>query len=183
MAESKIIINIGSMNPVKIEAVREVIQQYSFLNPFNLNSFDVSSGVSKQPIGIEEIVKGAENRAINSFRMCSYSIGLESGLEKVPRTKTGYMDVCVCAIYDGERYHHGKSCAFEPPIEVVNLVIRNGMDLNQATYQIGLTKSEKIGSAEGIIGLLTDGNVTRKDYTKQAIHMALIQLRNPHLYR
>ena len=178
-----IVVNVGSTNPVKIEAVREVFQQYDFLHPFDLKSFDVSSGVSEQPIGIEEIVRGAENRARNSFMMCNYSFGLESGLEKVPRTKTGYMDVCVCAIYDGENYYLGKSCAFEPPVEVVKLVFEGRLDLNEASYQIGLTQSKEIGSAEGLIGLLTGNLVTRKDYTKQAVHMALINLKNPELYK
>ena len=177
------IFNVGSKNPTKIRAVRETIKQYLFLNPFRLNSMDVSSGVSEQPIGIEEIVKGAKNRARNSFVNCNYSFGLESGLERVPGTRTGHMDVCICAIYDGENYHLGKSCAFEPPVEVVNLAVNHGMDLNQAIYQTKLSKRKNIGSAEGIIGLLTNGNVTRKDYTMQAIHMAMIQIRNPELYK
>src|SRR3990167_301537 len=148
-------INVGSKNPTKIRAVRETIRKYSFLNPFRLNSLD----------------------------NCNYSFGLESGLERVPGTRTGHMDVCICAIYDGENYHLGKSCAFEPPVEVVNLAVNHGMDLNQAIYQTKLSKRKNIGSAEGIIGLLTNGNVTRKDYTMQAIHMAMIQIRNPELYK
>ena len=79
MSKDRIIINVGSTNPVKIDAVWETLQQYSFLNPFDLNSMEVSSEVSEQPRGIEEIVKGAKNRAKNSFMMCNYSIGLESG--------------------------------------------------------------------------------------------------------
>jgi non-canonical (house-cleaning) NTP pyrophosphatase len=35
-----------------------------------------------------------------------------------------------------------------------------------------------LGSAEGIIGVLTKGRLTRKEYVKQAITMALINLEN-----
>lgn len=100
----------------------------------------------------------------------------------VPQTKTGCMDVCVCAIYDGNTYHLGISSAFEPPREVVRLVFEKGMDLNDATHHLGLSANEKVGSAEGLIGILTKNRVTRKDYTQQAIRMALMHLENPSLY-
>ena len=57
-----------------------------------------------------------------------------------------------------------------------------GITANDAFYKLGLTENKKIGSAEGAIGLLTNGRVTRKDYTKQAVHMALIHLENKELY-
>lgn len=177
-----IIINIGSTNPTKIKALEEAISEYDFIKPFQITNSGTDSGVSNQPKSLQEIITGAKNRARNSFIRCNYSFGIESGLMSVPETKTGYMDVCICAIYDGRNYHLGMSCAFEPPIDVVKLVIEKGMDLNQATNRAGLTESEKIGLAEGIIGLLTKNRVTRKDYTKQAIQMALIHLENPNSY-
>jgi len=179
-----IVVNVGSKNPVKILAVEDALRNYPDLNPFSINSYDVPSDVSKQPKSIEEIVRGAKNRARKSFISCDYSFGLESGLMKIPETKTGYMDVGVCAIHDSKNnYHLGISCAFEIPVEVARLVFEEGLDLSEASHRTGLTQNENIGSAEGIIGILTNGNVTRKDYTIQAIHMALIKIRNPGLYR
>jgi len=101
---------------------------------------------------------------------------------QVPYTKTGYMDLCACAIYDGKEVHIGLSSAFEFPTQVTRLILEEGLDANQAFYLVGLTKDPKIGSAEGAIGLLTKGRVTRKDYTKQAISMALIHLENSNLF-
>src|SRR3989344_1033018 len=177
-------VNIGSKNPVKISAVEETLRNYLDLNPFSITSLDVSSDVSEQPKSIEEIVKGAKNRARKSFVNCDYSFGLESGLMKIPETKTGHMDVCICAIHDAKNnYALGMSCALEPPIEVARLVFEEGLDLNAASFQMGLTQNRKVGSAEGIIGILTDGNITRKDYMKQAVHMALMQIRNRELYK
>lgn len=175
-------INVGSKNEVKVDAVREVLALYNFLKDAEIISVDASSGVSKQPKSIEEIVIGAQNRAKNSFSDCEYSVGIESGLMKVPHTKTGYMDVCICIIYDGKSYASGLSQAFECPKEITRMALEEELDLNGASKKTGLTNNPKLGNAEGIIGVLTKGRVNRKDYTKMAMIMALIQLDNFELY-
>jgi len=101
----------------------------------------------------------------------------------VPHTKTGFMDFCACSIYDGNETKLGLSSVFEFPVEVTRLVIEENMDINEAFFNSGLTDNKKIGSTSGGgIGFLTNGRVTREDYTKQAIRMALIQLEYPSLY-
>lgn len=170
------------MNPAKIAAVKEIVQSYPMLAMAEIAGFEALSGVSSQPKSLQETIEGAKNRARNAFKDCDLSFGLESGLMAVPHTKTGYMDVTCCAIYDGKDFHIGLSSAFEHPREAVRLVFEEGMDINQAFHKIGLTGNVKIGSAEGAIGILTKGRLTRKDYTKQAILTALIHLENPHLF-
>lgn len=101
---------------------------------------------------------------------------------EVPYTKTGFMDVCACAIFDGNRFHLGLSSVFEYPIEVTRLVLEEGLDVTEAFNATGLSQNEKLGSAEGAVGLLTGGRITRKDYTKQAIVTAMVHLENPELY-
>lgn len=176
-------VKIASKNPVKIDAVKEVIQGYKLFSGAVLESVDVPSKVSKQPKSLEETVQGAMNRAKSAFNYCAYSFGIESGLMRVPYIKTESMNFCVCAIYDGAQYHLGLSCAFEFPIKVVQMVHELGIDVNEAFYRCGLTKDKKIGSSEGAIGILTRGRITRKDYTKQAVIMALIHLEYPELYQ
>ncbi|HLD88694.1 MAG TPA: inosine/xanthosine triphosphatase [Candidatus Nanoarchaeia archaeon] len=175
-------ITIGSTNDVKVEAVREVIHDYDILSNAEVNGIDVNSEVSEQPKSLNETIHGAMNRAKNAFRDCNYSFGIESGLMQVPNTKTGYMDVCACVIYDGKDYHIGLSSAFEYPHEIARLVFKDGLGISQAAYRTGLTKNPKVGSAEGVIGILTRGRLPRKEYTKQAIVMALIHLENSKLY-
>ena len=136
----------------------------------------VDSKISEQPKSLEETIRGAMNRAKSSFQDCTYSFGIESGLMQVPYSQTGSMDFCACAIYDGENHFLGLSCAFECPPAVMRLVHEEGLDLNNACYKAGLTNDPKIGNSEGIIGILTNGRVTRKEYTKQAIIMALMHL-------
>lgn len=175
-------INVASTNPVKIEAVKETLRSYSDLANYEVISIEANSRVSKQPKSLEETVQGAINRAKVVFNDCVYSFGIESGLMIVPKTKTGKMDFCVCVIYDGINYHLGLSCAFEFPTKVTKMIHEEGIDANEAFYKCGLTSNKKIGFSEGAIGILTRGRVSRKDYTKQAIQMALIHLENKDLY-
>lgn len=175
-------INIASRNPVKVSALMELINEYGILHGAEINSVDVGSDVSGQPKSLEETIQGAINRATKSFTDCKYSIGIESGLMVVPRTKTGNMDFCACAIYDGGKHHVGLSCAFEFPPKVTKMIHESGLEAEEASYRSGLTDNPKIGSSDGIIGILTKGRITRKDQTKQAIQMALMHLENPELY-
>jgi inosine/xanthosine triphosphatase len=175
-------INVGSGNEIKIKAVREAISDYGFLSGAKVFPMEVSSEVSVQPKSIEEIIRGAKNRALNAFSDCDYSFGIESGLMQVPHTKTGYMNVCACAVYGGREYFIGLSSAFEYPPGITKLVLENEFDISRAFHLSGLTKNPKIGSAEGSIGVLTKDRIMRKEYIKQAVVMALIPMENKELY-
>jgi inosine/xanthosine triphosphatase len=175
-------ITVGSGNPNKVAAVREVIKESAFRHA-TITSTSVESGVHKQPKTLAETMRGAKNRAKASFKDCDLSIGLESGFFKVPMTITGHMDMCVCAIYDGKRTYFGFSCAHEYPVKVTRLVFEKGKDISEAMKVCGLTDKEYIGYEEGAISVLSKGKISRKEYTKQAVMMALIPLENPQLYK
>lgn len=169
---------VGSKNSVKVEAVKEIILDYLDLKRAEVSAFEADSKVSAQPKSLEETIRGAMNRALGSFGDCDYSFGIESGLMVVPNTKTGHMDVCACAIYDGEEFHLGLSSAWEAPKKVVEHMLRDGLDMNQAAFKAGLTTNPQVGSAEGLVGIMTKGRLTRKEYTKEAIRTALIHIEN-----
>lgn len=144
------------------------------------------SEVSSQPLSFEEIIKGAQNRARNAFKQqesCTYSIGVESGLFKAPGTMTNYLETCICCIFDGTKFHTGLSCGFEVPPHVLEHVLTKNMNLSEACFHAGITKNEQLGSAEGLIGILTNGKIDRKNYTKQAVITALVQLIHADWYR
>ncbi len=104
------IINVGSTNPVKVDAVREVLSEYDEFVDAKVNAIKVSSEVREQPRSLEEMILGATNRAKNAFSNCQYSVGIESGVAKVPYTITGYMDSCICAIsYGRNKFALGQS--------------------------------------------------------------------------
>ena len=74
---------------------------------------------------MKKVVTGAMDRAKQAFQGCDYSVGIEGGLMKVPYTQTGWMEVAVCAFYNGKRFFLGLSPAYEWPKDVISL-INNG---------------------------------------------------------
>jgi inosine/xanthosine triphosphatase len=180
------IIAVGTTNIIKIQAVEEVIKNYPQLATANVYSFSVPSEIAEQPLSLEEIILGAKNRARNAYAACTscnYSFGIESGLLEASGTQTGFLEACICCIYDGNDYHIGLSCGFEIPPHILALVLDKNRDLSQACYESGITTNAKLGAAEGLIGILTKGRINRKEYTKQCVITALIQLENALWYQ
>jgi inosine/xanthosine triphosphatase len=163
---------------VKIDAVHAAFVESGRFSAFEVIAREAATGVREQPTSLDETLRGAITRARNAFGNCVLSVGLEDGLFAVPYTQSGYMNVCACAIFDGRRDHLGLASAFEYPLEVVRLVIDEGLDVTQAFVKAGLSPNANLGAAEGAIGVLTNGRLTRRAYAKQAVVMALIHL--PH---
>lgn len=135
------------------------------------------------PKNLKETVEGAVDRAKKAFTDCNYSFGLEGGLLEISEGATGYMEIGMCAIYDGKKIYLGLSPGFEWPKAVTELIVSGNADASQAFKQLGLTEHKKMGAVEGgIIGFLTKGRLTREEQTKQSIIMALIQLERSELY-
>ena len=165
-----------------MEAVREVIKTHEgvgrlpglALQNAHVIPAQVSSEISEQPMGIEETLRGAQNRAKNAFNAiegCSLAFGLESGLYALQGL---LYDVCICSVYTGSRHCLGFSSAFQIPPAVVRFVLEEGMDLAQAANAAKVSKNPRLGEAEGLIGILSGGRLTRQSYTAQAIETALI---------
>lgn len=180
------IIAIGTTNKAKVEAVEETIKDYPMLAAATLSAVSVSSGVSDQPFSLDEILQGAKNRAskaLESVPSAAYGIGIESGLFALSATQTGFLEACLCCIAtQNGQICTGLSCGFEIPPFILSFITEQKMELGQACFHSGITSNQDLGAAEGLIGLLTKGRVTRKKYTQQALVTALIQLENSHLY-
>lgn len=165
---------VASLNKNKIQAVREVFPSYEVKGAAS------TSGVREQPLSLNEIIEGAISRAKSVFKECEYSAGIEDGIAPVPGTKSGYMNFCCCAIYDGKRIYLGLGPAFEYPGQCTKRVLEEGITISEAFAP--LTNKPDIGYEEGIIGWLTGGRINRKDYTKLAVEMAKVQMDNVELY-
>src|SRR5665811_368516 len=148
---------VASLNTNKIDAVREVFHSHV------VTGVACKSGVREQPMNLDEIIRGAIFRARSVFVDCEYSVGIEDGISQVPGAKSGYMNFCACAIYDGERIFLGLGPAFEYPPECTRRVLDEEITISVAF--IPLTDKPDIGYEEGIIGWLTRGRISRKDYT------------------
>lgn len=167
-------IYVASLNKNKIQAVQEVFPSYE------VKGIACRSGVREQPQSLDEIIKGAIFRAKTIFEDCEYSVGIEDGIAPVPETHSGYMNFCCCAVYDGKRVYLGLGPAFEYPPQCTKRVIKEGITISEAF--LPMTNKPDIGYEEGIIGFLTEGRISRKDYTKLAVEMARIQLDSAELY-
>jgi inosine/xanthosine triphosphatase len=175
MAEKNKIIYVASLNKNKVIAVKEVFPSYL------VEGVSCNSGVSEQPISLPEIIRGALTRARSVFKgTCEYSIGIEDGISPVPETRSGYMNFCACVIFDGKRFFLGLGPGFEYPVNYTKKVLDEGITISEAFEP--LSGKPDIGYEEGIIGWLTGGKISRKDYTKHAVEMAKIQIDNPELY-
>ncbi|MCM8539511.1 MAG: inosine/xanthosine triphosphatase [Lentisphaeraceae bacterium] len=174
----KLTFKIGSENPVKVNALKECLENLLSIECIDVKGCEVDSGVNDQPQSFQETFAGAKNRAIASYSTGTISFGIEDGIFKIPETEKTYMNVCVCVMYNGSDFHYGCSSAFEYPEEITDLVISRALDISEALGSAGYTGNPEIGSAEGAIGILSEGRLVRKDYTKQAINSALIHLKS-----
>lgn len=179
-------ISIGTANQIKIQAIEEVLQNYPQLAHAVVHSFDVPSEIEEQPLSLEETIRGAKNRAKNAYeacKACTYSFGIESGLFEAAGTQTGFLEACICCIFDGVNHFIGLSCGFEVPSPILELVLNKNLCLADACYESGITTNKKLGSSEGLIGILSKGRINRKEYTKQSIMTALLQVENAAFYQ
>jgi len=179
-------IAIGTTNEIKVQALEETLNDYPQFVRAIVSSFSVPSGIAEQPLSLEEMIRGAKNRAHNAYLACNgchYSFGIESGLFEAVGSQTGFLEACICCIFDGVDFHVGLSCGFEVPPQILGLVLDNNKDLGQACYESGITANSKLGAAEGLVGILTKGRINRKEYTKQCITTALVQLENALWYQ
>lgn len=174
-------INVGSNNPTKVTAVRNIAAKHVEFKDAAVIGLGVDIEEFGHPKSLSETIAGARQRAEKAFTDCSYSVGLESGLFEAPETKSGYFETTACSIFDGQRHHVGLGPSFEWPVEMVKLILK-GLDGSQAFKKIGLTTHDKIGVAEGGISILTKGKVNRIKLNELAFTMALLQLENPKHY-
>ena len=175
-------IGVGSKNKTKVNAVTELLKDYPLFEGAEVEGVEVQIEEFGHPKSIEETVKGAVDRAKQAQAGRKYGFGIESGLLAVPQTKSGYMEIAVCAIYDGREIHMGLSQGCEWPKKVIHSILHEGLDGSQAMKVHGFSNHQKMGEHEGLVGIMTKGRTNRTEYNKNAIMMALMHLENPEHY-
>lgn len=169
---------VASKNPVKQRATNNVLQ--NIYDELVVESVDVDSGVPDQPIGLQQTVDGAINRAKNAYSdSYDLSVGIESGFLKTPHSITGYLDLQWCAIYDGDRITLGVSAGFEYPPLVVEEVLK-GKEVGEVMDKV--TGVDKLGQKKGAVSHLTHGMLDRTGNTEQCVLMAMIPRMNEGVY-
>ena len=184
-------VSVGTTNKCKLAAVRATLADRGL--QFLSRGIKVETSVADQPLGLESTMTGARARARAAYfpspvagaapvpAQCDLALGLESGVFEVDGTM---FDVCCCCAYDGKREYVGWSTSWALPGTIAARVRDHGEDLSQASNSCGLTKDPRLGEHQGCIGILSLGRITRKDYTMQAIDVALIGvLDSPEWYK
>jgi inosine/xanthosine triphosphatase len=160
---------VGSSNPVKVQAVREVLR---FIAPeATIAGVAVESGVPDQPWGDEETIRGARTRAIAAREALSaeLGVGIEGG---VVANADGSLRTCAWAVVvgDGSREGVGGSLAMPLP-ESIAVLVRSGMELGDATEAV--TGKIDVKRQAGAVGILTAGLVDRQEAYEVIVAYAL----------
>ena len=175
-------IGVGSKNNTKVMAVADVLHNSEMFASAEVEGVAVEIEEFGHPKNLTETVAGAINRAKQAYVGHDYGFGIEGGLMEVPQTKSGYMEVAACAIFDGKQIHLGLSQACEWPQTVLDGILNNGLDGSQAMKAAGITHHDKLGEHQGLVGMMTKGRSNRTEFNKGAVMMALIHLENPEHY-
>ncbi len=170
---------VSSTNPVKIQSARSGFEKMFPGQAVTVQPATVPSGVSDQPVGDNETLQGAYNRACGAReRMpeAEYWLGIEGGIDDLDGEMCAFAWVVVL---DGSRCGKARSGAFYLPHPVAQLV-RDGRELGEADDIVfGRSNSKQ---ANGAVGLLTGDALDRAGLYEQAVLLALIPFKNPELY-
>ncbi|MGF7117966.1 inosine/xanthosine triphosphatase [Methanobacterium oryzae] len=169
---------VGSKNPVKINATKNILEK--IYGKVDVTGIDVESEVPDQPFGKEQTIQGAINRAKNVYSNdFDLSVGIESGLMKIPNSITGYIDLQWCAIFDGNKITLGVSAGFEYPPLVIEEVLK-GKEVGDVMDKVAGV--DNLGQKTGAVSYLSNGLLNRTENTEQCVLTAMIPRMNEKIY-
>jgi len=168
---------VGSTNPVKVAAAAAVLARAGC--GAQVEGIAVASGVSDQPVGDAETIRGATQRARAALAVshADLAIGIEGGVVD----DADGMRTCAWAAVvsrDG-RVGVGGSLAMALPTRVAALV-RDGMELGLAMDRVTGGHDTKRGA--GAVGILTAGLVHRQGAYESLVTYALAPFLTPAHY-
>jgi inosine/xanthosine triphosphatase len=167
-------VHVGSMNPVKIEAVRNVFSH--FFPELEVEGFVTGTSVPEEPWE-DDVKRGAKERAWQVMQNADIGVGIEAGLF---RREDGIYDVQYCAILDKMgRYTYGTGPGFRYP-PMMEAELSKGMTVGDVFAE--KIMGENPGQKGGAIGFLTNGVMKRQELTETAILAAMVPRINKELY-
>jgi inosine/xanthosine triphosphatase len=167
---------VGSLNPVKLEAVRLALTELWPKQKHKIDGISASSGIAKQPLSDQQMLKGASQRAQQALTAAAgadIGIGLEGGLHKTGKNWFGRS--WMVAIDKSGQRGIGSSVSCLIPPDMMELV-QQGKDMSQVCEQLYGIKD--IGQKAGYFGLLTGNAITRSSGYRDGVIMALTRWRD-----
>ena len=168
---------IASLNPVKINAVREAFSHHFPAIELDFQPMQTESGVSDQPLSDQETRQGARNRAQNARQNrpgANYWVGLEGGVENIDGQLMAFAWMSVLGSCDTLSVARSVSLPLPPAIK---RLMDEGLELGEANDRVFSTVNSK--HAGGAFGLLTHGRYTRESVYVQTLSIALTPFVNP----
>jgi inosine/xanthosine triphosphatase len=185
-----LLVAVGSNNPTKVKAVESILSQAVMgkLIPqvvaAEVLGIEVPTGVAAQPVGDEETIRGALNRAaavLEKLPEANWGVGIEGGVVyHTIEGKTQLLTCAWCAIRDrkGNSSYGGGLFMPLPPTIVTD--IEAGYELGDATDRLfAVTGSKRAG---GALGHLSKGLENRQQAYESIFTYALSKFLNPELY-
>jgi len=167
---------IASLNPAKIQAVKEAYALQFPATDIQFLPASVDSRVSDQPLSDAETRLGANNRAANAFELhpdADFCVGLEGGIEAID----GQLITFAWMVIHGRDGKHGEVRTVSLPLPpAVKELVDQGMELGDANDRVFSTVNSK--HQGGAFGLLTNGLYTREGVYTEALVIALVPFVN-----
>ncbi len=182
-------VRVGSTNEPKLAAVRSALAP--FAPEARVEGVPVPSGVPEQPVGWDELVEGARNRARRaaSAAACDLGVGIEDGLVPLPdgRGEVQHVNVGCAAVARGEGLWVGFSSGFAYPPVCTRPAVDERAPIGGVFDRVwskvrGEAVAEPSGRGVGNIGRLSLGVLPRSEYARHAVVCALLGLLHPDLY-
>lgn len=170
---------VASTNPVKTEAAHEAFLALFPDEKIELEGISVPSGINEQPMTDEETILGAVNRITEAQRErpeADYWVGIEGGCQLIGGEMAAF---AWAVVKSGDKIGRGRTGEFFLPPKLKEL-IGGGKSLGEADDVVfGRADS---GQQNGSVGLLTHDLITRTQFHKDAVILALIPFVNKELY-
>lgn len=173
---------IGTKNPGKIQGAKEAFEKY-FEN-VQIEGIPVSSDVNAQPIN-KEIFQGAQNRVKNLKKyakenniIADFYVASEGGIQNLLCDE--WIDFNAVVMEDKNGIiSYGASQGFPIP----NKYIEEIKEKELGSVMDRIFEGHDLGKGKGGIGLLTRGELSRIDLTRNAFIMALTKYINGNIWR
>jgi inosine/xanthosine triphosphatase len=163
-------IAVGSTNPVKVAAVRSVIER--IWGDCEVVAVAADSGVPAQPLGDEETQRGARSRAFGALSATpdmDLGVGIEGGVVVLP---SGAMRTCAWAVAVDRTGGEGIGGSLSMPLpHAVAQRIAAGEELGHAMDHVAQVLGTKWG--RGAVGILTAGLIDRQRAYEPLVTYAL----------
>ncbi len=158
---------LGSGNPVKEKATRSALETYH--DTLDVERVSVDPGIGSMPMAWEQARTGARNRAFRAARKldADRGIGIEGYIEHA-----AFLTVWTVIMEDGEVLGEGGSGRIRLPDAVTSRLPEEEL----GTVINDEMERDDVPEQEGTVGVMTDGRLTREEFTRRSVAHAMEQV-------